>query len=401
MSKQALGQVVQRAISDAAFRRQLQSDPTGALKGFDLTADERAALRAGDASKLSSLGVDQRMSKAFALGEASQVSRAPSADTRLASATDGGGSDNAEAGIWGDQSGARAASASDATSDSQARLADIDAKISGIPSGTENWRAADVEGSPEAARSAMDAAAGSDSQARLADIDAKISGTPSGTENWRAADVEGSPEAARSAMDAAGGSDSQARLADIDARFNTADAADGSDSSAGTAYVTADEAGRDATGIAGGRPLFATSSAEAQDGSGGSFSISADEQGRGDATAVAGSDSNATSAQITADEFGRRAAASAGDSDAAGGTAYITADEAGRDSSALRSSDVAAREGDAFLTADEAGRDYVPEGGSLSRNMATDSADIQREMLEGGSGGGSPEHSSDGPEIQP
>ena len=38
MSKGTLGQVVKRAISDAAFRRQLQTDPEGALKGFDLTA---------------------------------------------------------------------------------------------------------------------------------------------------------------------------------------------------------------------------------------------------------------------------------------------------------------------------------------------------------------------------
>lgn len=73
MSKGTLGQVVKRAISDAGFRRQLQSDPEGALKGFDLTSDERAALRSGDASKLSGFGVDQRMSKAFTLGDVSGV----------------------------------------------------------------------------------------------------------------------------------------------------------------------------------------------------------------------------------------------------------------------------------------------------------------------------------------
>src|SRR5688572_33289985 len=73
MSKGTLGQVVKRAISDAAFRRQLQADPEGALKGFDLTSDERAALRSGDASKLSGFGVDQRMSKAFALGESASA----------------------------------------------------------------------------------------------------------------------------------------------------------------------------------------------------------------------------------------------------------------------------------------------------------------------------------------
>ncbi len=75
MSKATLGQVVKRAISDAAFRRQLQSDPEGALKGFDLTSDERAALRSGDASKLSTFGIDQRMSKAFTSGEVAAASR--------------------------------------------------------------------------------------------------------------------------------------------------------------------------------------------------------------------------------------------------------------------------------------------------------------------------------------
>lgn len=68
MSKEALAKVVQRAISDGAFRRQLSTDPTGALRGFDLTSDEASAIRAADAGRLSALGVDQRMSKAFTLG---------------------------------------------------------------------------------------------------------------------------------------------------------------------------------------------------------------------------------------------------------------------------------------------------------------------------------------------
>jgi hypothetical protein len=67
MSKEALAKVVQRAISDGAFRRQLSSDPGTALRGFDLTADESAAIRSGDSSRLSTLGVDLRMSKAFSL----------------------------------------------------------------------------------------------------------------------------------------------------------------------------------------------------------------------------------------------------------------------------------------------------------------------------------------------
>jgi hypothetical protein len=66
MSKQ-LETVIQRAISDAAFRRQLQSNPEAALRGFKLTQDEVAALRSGDATKLMSLGIDQRMSKVFAV----------------------------------------------------------------------------------------------------------------------------------------------------------------------------------------------------------------------------------------------------------------------------------------------------------------------------------------------
>ncbi len=67
MSKEALTKVVQRAISDAAFRRQLASDASGALRGYDLTADEIGAMRTRDAAKLTAFGVDVRMSKVFAL----------------------------------------------------------------------------------------------------------------------------------------------------------------------------------------------------------------------------------------------------------------------------------------------------------------------------------------------
>jgi hypothetical protein len=70
MASKNLGAVIQRAISDGAFRRQLQSDPAAALRGFNLTPDEIAAVRSSDSSKLMSLGVDQRMSKAFSAGVA-------------------------------------------------------------------------------------------------------------------------------------------------------------------------------------------------------------------------------------------------------------------------------------------------------------------------------------------
>jgi len=68
MASKNLGAVIQRAISDGAFRRQLQSDPAAALRGFNLSPDEIAAIRSGDSGKLMSLGVDQRMSKAFTVG---------------------------------------------------------------------------------------------------------------------------------------------------------------------------------------------------------------------------------------------------------------------------------------------------------------------------------------------
>jgi len=76
MSKGAVNQVIQKAIGDAAFRRQLQSDPGKALAGFDLTKDERSAITSGDPAGLTALGVDQRMSKAFSVGGLAAMSKA-------------------------------------------------------------------------------------------------------------------------------------------------------------------------------------------------------------------------------------------------------------------------------------------------------------------------------------
>lgn len=64
MSKEALAKVIKRSLSDPAFRRRISTDTT-ALSGFDLTADETAALRSGDPGKLAAFGIDQRMSKIF------------------------------------------------------------------------------------------------------------------------------------------------------------------------------------------------------------------------------------------------------------------------------------------------------------------------------------------------
>jgi hypothetical protein len=62
----ALTEVLERASMDAAFRAQLQSDPQGALVGYELTGEERAALLARDADQLEELGVDVRITKQIA-----------------------------------------------------------------------------------------------------------------------------------------------------------------------------------------------------------------------------------------------------------------------------------------------------------------------------------------------
>jgi hypothetical protein len=56
----ALNAVLERAMSDAAFRAQLAADPAAALVGYDLTAEERAAFAAGTAK---AERLEERMSK--------------------------------------------------------------------------------------------------------------------------------------------------------------------------------------------------------------------------------------------------------------------------------------------------------------------------------------------------
>ncbi len=63
MSQEALAKVVERASTDPEFRAELQRSPDSALKGYDLTVDERAAVMSGDTSQLGSLGVDARVTK--------------------------------------------------------------------------------------------------------------------------------------------------------------------------------------------------------------------------------------------------------------------------------------------------------------------------------------------------
>ena len=79
MSKN-LEKVVQRAISDAGFRRLLQSNPDAALRDFKLTTDEVAALKSGDATRLMSFGVDQRMSKTFSFSDVTMAHQSLTTD---------------------------------------------------------------------------------------------------------------------------------------------------------------------------------------------------------------------------------------------------------------------------------------------------------------------------------
>ena len=48
MAKASFIQVVERVTTDVAFRERLRSNPESTLAGYDLTAEERAALLSGD-----------------------------------------------------------------------------------------------------------------------------------------------------------------------------------------------------------------------------------------------------------------------------------------------------------------------------------------------------------------
>src|SRR5207245_67275 len=79
------------------------TDPTGALRGYDLSKDEFSAIRSGDPARLNALGVEQRMSKAFVLGSDATghlgVSKAATSD--LGAGTSGTVTDGAGAGTSG------------------------------------------------------------------------------------------------------------------------------------------------------------------------------------------------------------------------------------------------------------------------------------------------------------
>lgn len=62
MSKAGLEKVV-TAMADESFRQKVKENPDAALAGYDLTPEEKAAIKSGNAARLRELGVDERITK--------------------------------------------------------------------------------------------------------------------------------------------------------------------------------------------------------------------------------------------------------------------------------------------------------------------------------------------------
>ena len=61
MSKQAVEQVLMRALGDGEFRDHLRSGADAALARYDLTDEERAAIVNADQAALLEFGIDKRL----------------------------------------------------------------------------------------------------------------------------------------------------------------------------------------------------------------------------------------------------------------------------------------------------------------------------------------------------
>ena len=62
MSTRAVEQIIARISTDEAFRRQMQRDFEGALRGYDLTPQEKVALGSAD-DPGRAMGLDKRTTK--------------------------------------------------------------------------------------------------------------------------------------------------------------------------------------------------------------------------------------------------------------------------------------------------------------------------------------------------
>ena len=63
MSKAGVEALVKKAMSDETFRKQIKDNPDVALAGYDLSPEEKAAIKSGNAAKLREFGVDERITK--------------------------------------------------------------------------------------------------------------------------------------------------------------------------------------------------------------------------------------------------------------------------------------------------------------------------------------------------
>lgn len=63
MTVQAIEEILRRAADDAAYRERLELEPDAAMHGYDIEPWERAAIIAGDETKLEQLGVSPELSR--------------------------------------------------------------------------------------------------------------------------------------------------------------------------------------------------------------------------------------------------------------------------------------------------------------------------------------------------
>ncbi len=80
MTTQAVTDVLERVMRDAAFRDRLAADPAATLAEFDLTPEERAAF--GGGTKLAAEPLEPRISKTDLSAGMSAKTSSPSVPTR-------------------------------------------------------------------------------------------------------------------------------------------------------------------------------------------------------------------------------------------------------------------------------------------------------------------------------
>ncbi len=65
MSKAGVEAVAAKVMADETFRQKVKENPDAALAGYDLTSEEKAAMKSGNASRLRELGIDERITKSL------------------------------------------------------------------------------------------------------------------------------------------------------------------------------------------------------------------------------------------------------------------------------------------------------------------------------------------------